>query len=99
MDAAGGAESWKDAPPLRELMTRAVRNAATPILFFQAENDFDTDPSRVLFAERRAAGKPAEMRLYPPFGDSARAGHSFPYRGVGIWRDDVTSFLDRHCLN
>lgn len=24
-------------------------------------------------------------------------GHSFPYRGVAIWRDDVMSFLDRNC--
>ena len=97
VDAAGGAESWKDAPVLRERMIRAVRSAATPILFFQAENDFDVEPSRVLFAERKAAGKVAEIRLYPAFGDSAREGHSFPYRGVAAWRDDVLSFLDRHC--
>jgi carboxymethylenebutenolidase len=99
VDAAGGAESWKDAPQLRERMIRAVRNATTPIFFFQADNDFDTDPSRVLFAERKAAGKPTEMRIFPAFGDSARAGHSFPYRGVAIWRDDVMAFLDRHCPN
>ena len=99
VDAAGGAESWKDAPPLRELMIRAVRNATAPILFIQAVNDFDIEPSRVLFAERRAAGKHAEIRIYPAFGDSARAGHSFPYRGVDIWRDDVIAFLDRSCLN
>jgi carboxymethylenebutenolidase len=99
VDAAGGAESWKEAPPLRELMKRAVRNAATPILFFQAANDFDVEPSRALFAERQAAGKPAEIRIYPAFGDSARAGHSFPYRGVNTWKDDVMAFLDRHCVD
>jgi carboxymethylenebutenolidase len=99
VDAAGGAESWKEAPQLRELMIRAVRNATPPILFFQAANDFDVEPSRVLFAERRAAGKVSEIRIYPAFGDSARTGHSFPYRGVGIWRDDVIAFLDRHCMN
>ena len=66
--------------------------------FFQAENDLDTDPSRVLFAERKAAGRPAELRIYPAFGNSERDGHSLPYRGVKIWRDDVMAFLDRHCL-
>jgi len=99
VDAAGGAESWKDAPPLRRRLTRAVTNAATPILFFQAANDFDTAPSRALYAQRKRAGKAAELRIYPPFGKSARAGHSFAYRGVAIWRDDVLAFLDRHCLD
>lgn len=99
VDAAGGAESWNEAPQLRELMIRAVRHATTPILFFQAANDYDIEPSRVLFAERKGAGKPAEIRIYPAFGDSARTGHSFPYRGVSIWRDDVIAFLDRYCLN
>jgi dienelactone hydrolase len=98
VNAAGGAESWKEATALRERLIRAVRNAATPILFFQAENDFDTEPSRILFAERKAAGKPAELRIYPAFGSSERDGHSLPYRGVHIWRDDVMAFLDRHCL-
>jgi dienelactone hydrolase len=97
VDAAGGAESWDEAPQLRELMIRAVKNATTPILFLQAANDFNVEPSRALFAERKAAGKPAELRIYPAFGSSARTGHSFPYRGVGIWRDDVMAFVDRHC--
>lgn len=98
VDAAGGAESWKEAPPLRDRMLRAVRNAATPILFFQAANDFDVEPSRVLYAERKAAGKPAEIRIYPAFGSTERSGHSFPYRGVDVWREDVMAFLERHCL-
>jgi dienelactone hydrolase len=97
VDAAGGAESWKEAPPLRERMIHAARSAATPIFFFQAANDFDVDPSRVLFAERRAAGKPAELRIYPEFGRGGRAGHSFPYRGVTVWRDDVIAFVEAHC--
>lgn len=69
------------------------------MLFFQADNDFSSAPSRDLFAARQAAGKPAEIRLYPPFGRSRREGHSFPCSGVAIWRDDVVAFLDRHCGN
>jgi carboxymethylenebutenolidase len=97
VDVAGGAESWKDAPALREVMVRAARRAATPILFFQAANDFDTEPTRVLHAERTAAGRPTEMRIYPRFGFTRRAGHSLAYRGVEIWRDDVVGFIERHC--
>src|SRR6202140_5818500 len=41
IDSAGGAQSWADAPALQSLMTASVRNAHAPILFFQAENDYD----------------------------------------------------------
>jgi hypothetical protein len=78
-------------------MIAAARNAAPPIFFFQAANDFDVEPSRVLFTERQAAGKPAEMRIYPEFGRSARDGHSFAYRGVAVWRDAVTAFVEAQC--
>lgn len=98
VDVAGGAESWSKAPEVRDLMTRAVETAAPPILFFQASNDFDLAPSRLLFAARQAVGRPAELRIYPAFGWTARQGHSFAYRGVATWRDDVLAFLGRHCL-
>ena len=97
IDAAGAAESWADAPALRTLMTQAATRARAPVLFVQAENDFDLAPSRVLHGAMRAAGKPAEMRLYPPFGRTARDGHAFAYRGAAIWADDVHAFLARAC--
>jgi dienelactone hydrolase len=99
VDAAGGSESWDDAPELRRLLTQAARTAVPPILFFQAENDFNLEPSRGLHATRKHAGLPSDLRIYPPFGRSQRDGHSFPYRGVAVWRDDVLGFLERHCLN
>ncbi|MDR6871980.1 dienelactone hydrolase [Bosea sp. BE125] len=97
VDAAGGAESWDEAPALRDTMTWAVREASQPILFFQAENDVTTAPSRELFAARKAVGRPAEIRIFPAFGASSREGHAFPYRGVDIWKDEVIRFLERHC--
>jgi carboxymethylenebutenolidase len=97
VDAAGAAESWADAPSLRRLMTEAATEARAPILFIQAENDFDLAPSRLLHAAMRRAGKRAEIRLYPRFGSSARAGHAFVYKGVEIWADDVHAFLARAC--
>jgi dipeptidyl aminopeptidase/acylaminoacyl peptidase len=97
VDAAGAAESWERAPALRKLMTEAATRARAPVLFMQAENDFDVTPSRVLHAAMRQAGKPGEIHLYPPFGESARDGHAFPYRGVAIWVNDVHAFLTRAC--
>jgi carboxymethylenebutenolidase len=97
IDASGGAQSWAQSAELRELMTRAVRNSLAPIFFFQAQNDYDLSPSRVLSATMKEAGKPYEMKIYPPFGDSAQAGHSFAYLGSSIWATDVFRFVDQHC--
>lgn len=97
VDAAGGAESWERSPALRALMTQAATRARAPVLFIQAGNDFDLAPSRVLHAAMLRAGKPAELRLYPPFGATARDGHAFAYRGAVIWADDVQAFLARAC--
>jgi carboxymethylenebutenolidase len=97
VDVAGGAESWDLAPPLRDAMERAVRSSRSPLLFLQAHNDYNLAPSRVLYAAARAAGKPAEIHLYPRFGATTAEGHSFAWRGVPVWNDDVLRFLDRHC--
>ena len=97
IDASGGAESWDLAPDLRMLMRRAVQASKAPLFFLQAENDYSLSPSRVLYATARSAGKPAEIHLYPRFGDTAAAGHSFAWRGVQVWKDDVLHFLDQHC--
>lgn len=97
VDAAGAAESWDTAPAIRTLMTGAASRAQAPVLFMQARNDFDLAPSQVLVAAMRQAGKPAELRLYPPFGNTARDGHAFPYRGVAIWAADIHAFLARTC--
>jgi carboxymethylenebutenolidase len=97
VDAAGGAESWEDGPALRRTLTAAASVAKPPMLFFQAENDFNLAPSRTLDAARHHAGLPSEVRIYPSFGHSPRDGHSFAYRGVAVWRDDVLEFLQQHC--
>lgn len=97
VDASGGAESWEKAPSLREAMQRAVRLSKSPILFFQAANDYSLDPSKTLYAAMKAVNKPAEMRIYPAYGDSNQAGHSFAYRGASIWIGDVMRFLDTNC--
>jgi carboxymethylenebutenolidase len=97
VDAAGGAETWAQSPELQAAMMYAVRHARAPLFFFQAENDFDLTPTRALSAAMKDAGKEAEAKIYPPFGSSARDGHSFAYRGSATWFEDVLRFLDRHC--
>jgi hypothetical protein len=42
----------------------------------------------------KAANKQAEIRIYPPYGNSPSEAHSFAYRGAGIWIDGVVRFLD-----
>jgi dipeptidyl aminopeptidase/acylaminoacyl peptidase len=97
VDSAGAAQSWADAPEVRALMTRAVRNSRTTIFFFQAENDYDLSPSRTLSAAMKDAGKEFKMKIYPPFGKSTQDGHNFGYFGSSVWGVDVFRFLDEHC--
>ena len=97
VNSAGGAQSWADAPPLRAMMVRSVRKARAPIFFFQAENDYDLSPSRVLSDTMRAAGKEFELEIFPPFGTSVQDGHTFGYFGDSVWAADVFRFLNKHC--
>ena len=84
VDASGGAESWDDAPGLRELMLTAARSSLTPTFFFQAENDYTTAPSRTLYAAMQATHRQAVMRIYPRYGESPQQGHSFAWRGADV---------------
>jgi carboxymethylenebutenolidase len=97
VDASGAAQSWSVSPKLQARLINAVRNAKAPLYFFQAENDFDLSPTRVLFATAQAAGKRAEMKIYPAFGTTANEGHSFPYSAVAVWADDVLAFMEEAC--
>jgi dipeptidyl aminopeptidase/acylaminoacyl peptidase len=97
VDSAGAAQTWSQAPELQELLIHSARNAAAPVFFFQAENDYDLTPSRTLFAEMKSAGKDAEMKIYPPFGKSTDDGHRLGYFGSPIWATDVFAFLEKHC--
>lgn len=97
IDSAGGAQSWSQSTDLQKLMTRAVRNSRVPIFFFQAENDYDLSPSRVLAAAMKDGGKPTKLKIYPPFGDAVIDGHTFGYFGSSVWANDVFGFLDSFC--
>lgn len=66
-------------------------------IFFQAENDYDLSPSKVLSAVMKDARKPYEVKIYPPYGNSTQDGHAFGYFGSAVWADDVFRFLDQDC--
>jgi dipeptidyl aminopeptidase/acylaminoacyl peptidase len=97
IDASGGAQSWKHSDELQLVMKKAVSKIKNPVFFFQAANDYDLSPSKVLSSEMLRAGKVAKFKIYPEFGNSKKDGHSFPYRGASIWFEDVFSFLNNYC--
>lgn len=90
---ATAAQSWPNAPDVRELLTGAVRKAALPILFVQAENDYGLTSSRTLVAEMKKLAKPHKLLIFPPFGKTPADGHAFCTRGGDIWAAEVFSFL------
>ena len=97
VDATGAAQSWSNSKDLQELMKHAVANANSPIFFFQAENDYDLSPTKVLSSHMEKSGKITKVKIYPPFGSSAKEGHSLPWAGVSIWFDDTLSFINKYC--
>jgi carboxymethylenebutenolidase len=97
VDASGAAMSWAEAPEIQESMKRAVRSSRVPVMFVQAENDFDLTPSRALAAEMVAAGKRAEVKIYPAFGATKQEGHTLGYFGAAVWGEDVFRFLGESC--
>ena len=94
IDFAGGAMTWRSLV-LRDRMIRAVRKATIPVLFIQAENDFDLGPSRTLAGELERLGKPHKLLIFPPYGNTREEGHGgFCSRATNVWGIEVLSFLD-----
>jgi dipeptidyl aminopeptidase/acylaminoacyl peptidase len=94
IDFAGGAMSWRSFS-LRDRMVRAIRKATIPVLFIQAENDYDLGPSRTLAAELDRLSRPHKLMIFPPYGDTREEGHGgFCARATHVWGAEVLSFLD-----
>ena len=73
--------------------TLQLLSTPIPVFFVQAENDFTTEPSRVLYDEMTRAQKPAFIKIYPSTGGEAMDGHLFCVRGSASWGPDVLKFL------
>jgi carboxymethylenebutenolidase len=94
IDFAGGAMSWRSSS-LRARMISAVRKATIPVLFIQAENDYDLGPSRTLAGELEKLGKPHKLLIFPPYGHTHEEGHGgFCGQATNVWGPAVTSFLN-----
>jgi dienelactone hydrolase len=92
---AGAAIMWQRNAPLRARLIQAAQNARVPVLFVQAENDFDTTPSRVLADKMRAAGRSGRAMIFPRHGETARAGHAFCAGGRSpAWGPVVLAFIN-----
>lgn len=90
VDFAGAAMSWQRSVPLQDRLKLAVSRAKIPIFFVQAENDYDTTPTRVLSKIH------GEAKIYPPFGTTVEDGHGgFCHRGFTVWGEDVLKYLNR----
>jgi len=57
--------SWRSLS-LRSRLVRAIRKADIPVLFIQAENDYDLGPSRTLAHELNQLGKPHKHLSFHP---------------------------------
>jgi carboxymethylenebutenolidase len=90
-----GAGSWTSSPLLRQRLISAGRKIAAPVMILHAQNDYSTEPGKVLDAERARLGKPHMLEIYPAVGRTAEEGHSFLYSDPAIWETDVFHFLDR----
>lgn len=109
---APAAANWDGKPIVQAALLEAAGRARTPMLCAVAENDTQTQSTRAICGAVRAAGVPAELKIYPPFtppppapgtpvrpaGPNAPApGHAiFGPAGMAIWGDDLTAFLRKH---
>ena len=91
---APAAETWSRSSSLQTRLRRAVRNAKVPILFIQAENDWDLTPSSALANEMDASGKPHKRVIFPPYGQTHEEGHGgFCFKATDIWGGEALEFL------
>lgn len=94
VDFAGGAMWWPHSTPLKERLSRAVDGAKVPIFFIQAENDFSTEPSRVLSHEMTLRHLAHRVHILPPRGWTNTDAHAFCLTGVAEWGTEVLDFLE-----
>ncbi|HEX2385212.1 MAG TPA: alpha/beta fold hydrolase [Candidatus Binatia bacterium] len=91
---AAAAETWSRSRPLQSRLTRAAKEATAPILFIQAENDWDLTPSLVLAREMEGAGRPHKRVIFPAHGQTHEDGHGgFCFKATHIWGAEVAEFL------
>ncbi len=94
VDFAGGANSWRYSPALRQRLRAAVRATVVPVFFIHAANDYSVEPGITLAAAMRSARHPHRLHIYPTFGTTTHEGHNFVFLDPDAWAPDVLPFLD-----
>ncbi len=95
IDFAGASMSWANSQELQDRLKAAAAHAQVPVFLLQAENDFNTTPTRELARVMAHVGKPHRVKIYPPHGLTPQEGHhGFCFSGTKEWGDDVLAFLD-----
>lgn len=85
--------SWNLSPPLRMVMLEAVKNIHAPVFMAYAQNDYSLDPGYALDSVMTQLGKPHELKIYPPFGNSSTEGHNFLFLSLATCEADIFRFL------
>jgi dienelactone hydrolase len=92
---APGAETWSRSTALQARLRRAVKETSVPVLFVQAENDWDLTPTLVLDRDLEATGKPHKRVIFPAYGQTHEQGHGgFCFQATDIWGGEVLEFLN-----
>jgi dienelactone hydrolase len=92
---AGPSMTWPDAPALQKALLAAIAAGQAPLFLAQAHNDNSLAPTYAMGAELARVGRPHETRIYPPVNEGTGGGHGMFGTAVGLWRQDVESFLAR----
>jgi carboxymethylenebutenolidase len=95
VDFAGAAQLWQKSPQLRDMMTGAVEHAQMPVFFVQAENDYDTAPSKELAATMDKAHKDHSLQIFPKYGRNNQEAHDFCIHGESVWGPPVFAFITK----
>jgi dienelactone hydrolase len=94
LNFAGAAMAWDRSPEVGRWMKELATRARVPVFFIQAANDFSIEPSLQGSEEMKRAGKPYQIKIYPPRGTSHMNGHTL-IDETAIWAPDVFPQLDK----
>lgn len=93
LNFAGAAMMWDKSAAVQVWMEKGAAEVKIPVYFIQAENDFSTKPSLVLSEAMKRAGRPCQVKIYPPRGTTPMEGHTF-IDAAEIWGPDVFPQLE-----
>lgn len=92
----GSTASWERSQQLRARLLSTADHTTAPIFIAQAANDYSIAPAASLDSELTRLGKPHQVKIFPPVGQTSDDGHVFIYSSVSMWEAAVFAFLNRY---